>query len=55
MSRLNIAAFRFADPIVATLLRLLGMDGLWGRVATCHLQGLDDHARYGYSFDGERV
>lgn len=55
MSRLNIAAFQFADPIVATLLRLLGMDGLWGRVATCHLQGLDNHARYGYSFDGGRV
>lgn len=47
MSRLNIAAFRFADPIVATLLRLSGVDGLWGRVATCHLQGLDNHARYG--------
>ncbi len=55
MNRLSIPASGFTDPIVATLLRLLDMDGLWRRVATCHLQGLDNHARYGYSFEGERI
>lgn len=55
MNRLSIPAFGFADPIVATTLRRLDMDDLWGWVATCHLQGLDNHARYGYSFDGGRA
>lgn len=55
MSRLSISAFGFADPIVATLLRLLDVGGLLGWVAICHLQGIDNRARYGYSFEGGRV
>lgn len=55
MNKLSLPASGFTDPLVATLLRLVDMDGLCGQVATYHFHELDNHARYGYSFEGGRV
>lgn len=55
MNRLRLPASGAAAPLVATLLRLVDMDDLCRQVATSHLQGLENHARYGYSYKGGRV
>lgn len=48
MNRLDLLEFGCAAPLVAMLLRLVGTDDLCRWVATSHLRGLDNHARYGY-------